>query len=750
MNAIDIFWAVFPTPNPAEGFSPLFWLACVFFVVMVVLFGFVLGWRWSPLRRRAIELEALRAELEREHDGVIRSASVWDAEVGPRVEAIAYLADAAREFREQCWELDGELRNAHQASDYFHGDVVDPGHSGFGGAVPGLLTAIGILGTFVGITVGLGQIGGAGLTDTTASAADQAAQLSLAIEGLVHSLGVSFRTSIWGLVFSMLATASMTRAEGRLNAAMHDLVGWIDAAVGRGTEQSLLLKLVDSQARQLAELQGLAGAITEGFENAINGREGSGGLAGVLRDMSDKVAKSQSEGVEGLVNHFIDEMNDKLGQRFDELGGSIDTMVGANASYQQAMGGLVQQLGDATEAQERVARIVVESVGKSTDAVEKIGSTVEALSGSAESVKLASESMGIVLDRQAGVMDRQESLSAELVDALRAQESGWRVHQEAIAESYAGIQQRFDGLSEAVAALVEWHDRVKDELADQVSSWSAAVQLQKDLTAQFAVERTKTVELLSGLGAATEAFSELGTGLRSLAEQLRGQVGDVRDAQENGAQKVADAAGHLDQVGKTLGETWEQYRGVAAELNTALPNITSLLEGINQSVDAQGRIVVSGREVAQQMQQTAEAQKEIRQGFEAIARAGESTRAALQPVAAAINAGAATLNQAAEGLKSSSSGVSELAGSLRSTVDGLAQQQRSATEAWSRVSAAVQSTTSELDEGMRTYSERVNTSLKGALEGFDQELKAAVTALGEAIYSLHEVVEGLVPREQDD
>jgi len=741
MTFLDIFWAVFPTPNPAEGITPLFWLAFVFFGVLVVLFGFVIGWRVRPLRRRADELEALCAQLDLQHQGMIRSASIWDDEVAPSLEAVEYLADSAREFREQCWELDGELHNANQAMDYFPPLVVDPGHAGFGGAVPGLLTALGILGTFVGITVGLGQIGGAGLTEASATTAQQADMLGKAVEELVHSLGVSFRTSIWGLIFSMVATATMTRAEGRLERALHSLVLWIDRAVGRGTEQSLLLKMVAGQERQLAELQGLAAEITEGFENAINGREGQGGLAGVLKDMSNQVAKSQSEGVEGLVNHFIDEMNDKLGQRFDELGGSIDTMVGANANYQQAMGSLVNQLGDSTEAQQQVAKTVADSVAQSTEAVARIGSTVEALSASAQSVRSASEGIGEVLDRQSAVMDRQESLSEELVEGLRSQESGWRAHQQAISESYEGIQKRFDGLGAAVQQLVEWHDRVKSELSEQVSAWAAAVQLQKELTAQFASERTRNAELLAGLGDATSSFAELGGGLRQLAEQLRAQIGDAQTAQSQGAQRVAEAAGHLDQVGKTLGATWEQYRGVASELNEALPNITSLLEGINQSVAAQTNVVTAGREIASQMQQTAAAQKEIRQGFEAIARAGEATRAALQPVAAAIAEGAEVLNEAAEGLATSSSGVSELATGLRATVDGLARQQKDATDSWNRVAAAVERTSHELDAGMTSYSERVNSSLKGALSEFDGELKAAVGALGEAIFSLQETIE---------
>ncbi|GEM_PF-4536721 len=743
MSPTAILYAIEPTGFAKSGeFAPLVVLALIFFLGLLLLFGFAVGWRVLPLWRRARGLEKLTAKLRRQHHGMIRSAEVWDNQVAPELAAIPYLSEAAQEFREQCWHLDGELFNANQASESFHDDVVDPGHSGFGGAVPGLLTAIGILGTFVGITIGLNEVATA-FAEGSGTAAEQAALLSEAISGLVAALGVSFRTSIWGLVFSMLATASMTRMEGRLRGALGDLVRWIDGAIGRGTEHTLLLKLVDLQNKQLTELQGLAEDITTGFESAINGSDGQGGLAGILRDVSNKVAKSQSEGVEGLVNHFIDEMNDKLGQRFDGLGGSIDQMVAANSSYQASMGGLVTKLDASTEAQERVAQTVAESVRQSNEAVEKVGATVEALSASADSVRSASEGIGSVLQQQSAVIDRQEAVSSTLVEALQAQEQGWRTHQQAIAETYEGMQARFDALAASVTALVEWHDRVKSELKDQVETWSSAVATQKELTAQFARERQKTSELLEGLGGATAAFRDLGAGLQDLAEQLRSQVDDAKVAQNAGAEKVEAAAGHLDAVGKTLGETWERYRGFAAELNAGLPAVTSLLEEIVASVEVQRGVVQQGRAVADEMKQTAAAQKELKAGLEAIARAGDATRQALQPVAEAISKGASVLNEAAEGLASSSQGARELSAGLRESVQTLSRQQTEASATWQKVSTALQQTSTQLDRGMTEYSQKVNANLQSALGQFDKELNAAVSSLGEAIYSLQDTIEML-------
>ena len=61
-----------------------------------------------------------------------------------------------------------------------------------------MLTAFGILGTFIGIVIGLSQIGG--------QMGGDADQLKGAMGNLIGSLGVSFRTSIWGLILSVVST----------------------------------------------------------------------------------------------------------------------------------------------------------------------------------------------------------------------------------------------------------------------------------------------------------------------------------------------------------------------------------------------------------------------------------------------------------------------------------------------------------------------------------------------------------------
>ena len=95
-------------------------------------------------------------------------------------------------------------KRANKIASLSHADVhfadIEPPASGFSKQIAGILTSIGILGTFIGITVGLGQIG----ADMSGGSSED---MQNAMSSLISSLGVSFRTSIWGLISSMVITA---------------------------------------------------------------------------------------------------------------------------------------------------------------------------------------------------------------------------------------------------------------------------------------------------------------------------------------------------------------------------------------------------------------------------------------------------------------------------------------------------------------------------------------------------------------
>lgn len=762
----NILYAVDPTGwaqavADGPGFGPLQALAVTFFLFLLLLVYKLWLQRIWPLQSYSKDLHMLIGALNDEFPDVREGEPVDDPDSWPRVRAIIkehadWLSEAYHEFDEQCWtDSKNRRRNAHQAAEYFSADIVGPGHADFGAVVPGLLTAVGILGTFVGITVGLNLV----------EVADQK-EIEASIENLIQALGVSFRTSIWGLLLSMLATWRLSRWESEFESARIALMGWLDSAHDRGTEHDLL----QSQLRILEEISGLAvdqngeiqvigGHIHTVLENLLLGKPQSGGgrsggLAGVIKEGQKEVAalisEGQTQGVSNMTENFANKLEEMFSGQFGNLADSIGTMVEANDQYQATMGDLVSKLESSTDAQGEAAEKVTEAVQMASEAITEINDTVGKLSDSAEAIRDASTDVGSVLKGQGDLATEQQKLSKELLGGLEAQRTGWAEHQRAIQETYTSMEGKFDGLSDALQGLTEWHDKIKDELSKNLASWQAALTLQQGLTETIADERTHWTAMLTSLETTTASIKTLGVGLETLAVKLKDDIVAVSTDRSASNEELEKLAKELGNAGTGINESLGEYLEGITALTAGLPDITKMLDGIQQSVTMQqqmiegvGKVVTEAGKVSAEMKLTADGQEAIRTSFEAVAAAGEATREALEPTATAIKDGADALGGAVAGLTAVHGSSEELAEQLKTSTEQLQAANTEAHGSWNSITDQVEQTSKDLNQGMQEYSRQVNAGVTTALRSFDDGLAKGVADLGRALTALADTVDHL-------
>ena len=138
-----------------------------------------------------------------------------------------------------------------------------------------MLTAFGILGIFIGIVIGLSQIGG--------QMGGDAEQLKGAMGNLIGSLGVSFRTSIWGLILSVVSTILFTNTRSKLDEQIERWVVWLERTMPQTSIHKIAVEQlvqVEQQTKisyqQLQVVTGLGKEIGTSIEKAYgwwrNGR----------------------------------------------------------------------------------------------------------------------------------------------------------------------------------------------------------------------------------------------------------------------------------------------------------------------------------------------------------------------------------------------------------------------------------------------------------------------------------------------
>ncbi len=173
---------------------------------------------------------------------------------------------------------------------YINEDLLDRvGMNSFNSGVSGTLTGIGILGTFLGLSMGLGAFSG-----------DDIFTISDNVGSLLSGMKVAFHTSVYGIFFSLVFNIIYRNL---MSNAYKTLDEFLD--VFRQTTQPFSGKDEETTATMLVYQAGMASSLRQ-----------------ILEVMKGN-AMEQTAGVERIVDRFTEEMQSALDMDFKKLGNTL-------------------------------------------------------------------------------------------------------------------------------------------------------------------------------------------------------------------------------------------------------------------------------------------------------------------------------------------------------------------------------------------------------------------------------------------
>ncbi|MBR6027811.1 MAG: MotA/TolQ/ExbB proton channel family protein [Clostridia bacterium] len=219
------------------------------------------------------------------------------------------------------------LQNAEQldhrglpcnVEDYINDDTVThgPGNAQLAELIPSLLTSLGILGTFIGMTQGLRNL------DVTSTDA-----MMTGIQQLLSGMTFAFGTSVAGVSCSLVFNMLNRIAQGSSYRAIDDFVeSFTQLAMRRPLDNDVQLICQNQDRNQLlgTVTQTVSTQMASSIEHAI-GRA----MAPVAQSMDHFLVgatRGQVEGVHRIVNSFIQEMNSSLNNEFLLLGQTLSSI----------------------------------------------------------------------------------------------------------------------------------------------------------------------------------------------------------------------------------------------------------------------------------------------------------------------------------------------------------------------------------------------------------------------------------------
>jgi methyl-accepting chemotaxis protein len=193
-------------------------------------------------------------------------------------------------------------------SGYFINDnnIIEPRmNMQFYNSVPGSLTGLGILGTFLGLTIGLGQID-LGSNDVQV--------LKDGIKGLLSGVATAFSTSLWGIFFSLIFTFLLKYQIKKIQSKIGKLNDSFEHLFIRKTPENILVEMLNQSRQQTLELKNFNDELALSIAEALDER-----LASRLTPTFDKLLLAIEELSDAGTSKIAESISKSAGQEIAQL-----------------------------------------------------------------------------------------------------------------------------------------------------------------------------------------------------------------------------------------------------------------------------------------------------------------------------------------------------------------------------------------------------------------------------------------------
>ncbi len=325
------------SPDHKESITTITVNAVMFVIVAIVFLMADFG-SFAPMN--AIIKDLKNATEKIRSDAMNAHSYLWEPYQSSDVKLFKY--DKLNQlFTDFIFELNREddAENAYyrpSIDDFINEDLVDTVmHRNELNQVPGLLTGLGILGTFIGLSIGLEHFN----TGTTA-------QMTDSIEPLMNGIKVAFHTSIFGMVFSLTFNAIYKRKLYEGESAVQEFSRAFKRYVLPDTENNGMNQLISLQSEQLEAMDKMYVRMADELGRIIEPQFDR--LGKIVAEYETIMVRNETEAIRQIVETFINEMNTSLGNSFYQLSESVNEQYRSQKETADLMTDLLKTTGSST------------------------------------------------------------------------------------------------------------------------------------------------------------------------------------------------------------------------------------------------------------------------------------------------------------------------------------------------------------------------------------------------------------------
>lgn len=297
------------------------------------------------------------------------------------------------EFLDDCYQQYKQMVSSHpdgvcDIQNYINEEAVETHvHRGILESVPDILTSLGILGTFVGLVMGLREFNPSSYELMAGS-----------VSPLINGIKVAFITSIYGIALSLSFSFSLRSEFSELSAKMDEFLDAYYLHVRPPYEVASLSRLVSHQKDQEEIVHDLTSIFVEqmgkSFEQSITP------AFNLMSDRFRQITEAMLQNQEALLTQVCEsvtrQMRAELAGDFDQIHKSVEQLCNAQSGYtdyiDHSMMSMQRILGNLESSAKLAQDHLAESARQTQDAVRtSLGQTKEYFTDSIRSLSAAQE-----------------------------------------------------------------------------------------------------------------------------------------------------------------------------------------------------------------------------------------------------------------------------------------------------------------------------------------------------------------------
>ena len=477
------------------------------------------------------------------------------------------------EFNETLVEsTDGKrLHNTIDAANFFNSNTLARGitESRLISAIPGILTAIGVLGTFLGLQFGLGSL----QLDP-----ESLQNASKSIAPLIKGASIAFSTSVWGIMTSVLFNVTEKLIEQYLQDRINILQNHIDHLFPRIIAEQALLEIQHHGKESEDTLKGLAEQIGDRMQLA-------------MLDFSDKFQEGFKETINPAIHSLITATNDLTNR---QQAGTAEILAKLIEEFISSVG----SLGDEQ-------RKNLESASSSVHSgIEQLGNSID-------------EFM-VQLKNQLVIWQNQEAERNKEVDSKISQlQEGWNKSTQVF---LARLQKTIEKLEKQDFQRAEIMDKQINQMG---TDWSSTLsKFIGQIEGQMSSWNTNADQLAKSIESQLESGQSIvkqGHALADRTEQSQKMIENLSEDIATAAELMESATLHLSRFGEKISESASSMEGSILEASnlslSASKKNQEVVDKFNNAVGLLRQLKEELTHVAEYLYQSATTSKETFEGI---------------------------------------------------------------------------------------------------------------------------------------